>query len=79
MFWYGEACSEVAVRLSAGLMLRAKVARDFARQRAPTHRHYRLELFADLGLDSFHLDIVRPLGFRVGGRHLVHHPFFSEG
>ena len=36
------------------------------------HRHGRVELAVDLGLDSFHLSLVQPLGFRVGGRHLVH-------
>ena len=57
-------------------MLRARAARDCARRRARAHRHGRLELVVDLGLDSFHLSLVQPLGDIVGGRyHLVlwHH------
>ena len=39
------------------------------------HRHGRVELVVDLGLYSFHLSLVQPLGLRVGGWHLVqwHH------
>ena len=56
-------------------MLRARAARDCARRHARAHRHGRGELVFDLGLDSFHLSLVQPLGLRVGGRHLVlwHH------
>ena len=52
--------------------MRARAARDCARRRMRAHRHGRIELVVDLGLDRFHLSLVRPLGFTVGGRHLVH-------
>ena len=52
--------------------MRARAARDCARRRMRAHRHGGIELVVDLGLDSFHLSLVRPLGFTVGGRHLVH-------
>ena len=63
--------SEVAVGLSAGFVLRARAVRDCARRCARAHRHGRV----GLGVDSFHLSLVQPLGFRFGGRHLVqwHH------
>eukprot|EP00964_Phaeocystis_antarctica_P069864 scaffold42494_cov57-Phaeocystis_antarctica.AAC.1 len=53
--------------------------RSTGRMRA--HRHGRVELVVDLGLDSFHLSIVgQPLGARAGGRHLVRwHHLFLEG
>ena len=58
--------------LSAGFVLRARAARDYTRRRGMrTHRHGRVGLVDDLGLDSFHLSLVQPLGVRVGGRHLV--------
>ena len=61
---------EVA-RLSVRFVLRARAARDCARRRVRAHRHGRVELVVDLGLDRFHWSrIAQPL--RVGGgRHLV--------
>ena len=55
--------------------MRARAARDCARRRMRAHRHGWIELVVNLGLGSFHLSLVRPLGFTVGGRHLVqwHH------
>eukprot|EP00964_Phaeocystis_antarctica_P090677 scaffold58049_cov65-Phaeocystis_antarctica.AAC.1 len=35
------------------------------------HRHGRVELVDDLGLDSFYLSLVQPIVVGVGGRHLV--------
>ena len=62
------AFSEVVVGLSAGFVLRARAARDCARRRARAHRHGRVELVVDLGLDRIHLSLVQPLGFRLQGR-----------
>ena len=51
--------------------MRARAARDCARRCARAHRHGRVELVVELGLDSFHLSLGQPLGVIVGGRHLV--------
>ena len=62
------AISEVAVGLSVGFVLRVRAARDCARRHARVHRHGRVELVVDLGLDRIHLSLVQPLGFRLQGR-----------
>ena len=58
-------------RARAGLVLRARAARDSVRRRASAHRHGRGDLAVDGGLDSFHWKLGRPLSFRDGGGHLV--------
>ena len=63
-------------------MLRARAVRDGAGRRARAYRHGRVEIVVNLGLDSFHLSLVQPLGVRVGGRHhlvLWHHLYDFGG
>ena len=67
-----QAISECCWAISAGLVLRARAhTRDSVRRRAIAHRHGRGDLVVDGGLDRFHWRLVRPLGFRDGGRHLA--------
>ena len=66
----------VLLAISAGLV-RARAARDSVRRRASAHRHGRGDLAVDGGLDSFHWKLVRPLGFRDGGGHLVQWRLFD--
>jgi len=68
----GWAISEVVMGLSSGVVLRPR--RLLSRLCMRAHRHSRVELALDLGLDSLHLShhLSQPLGIiRVGGRHLV--------